>query len=527
VPKKNDANDNIEQIMHPVLLPHEVVACAYDEGHPFTSTMLGDPARLRYFWDGARSTKWFAAHPARGMDLDRMIPIVLHGDDAPYCDTDSVLVMQWHPAMTHGPSLDLKCLFTLLSCHECVMVDGANRTLEVLHEVWAWSCSILLTGHWPHAGPQGPWDLQDRDNAVRAERVGTAFAGGFRLAFVGTKGDLKFLKSMYRWDRHYQCNFCCPLCLAHKRIARLFYGNTLPNAPWRETVLSHENIMHEYTAKGTLPPIMSTPGWHAELSHLDLMHNLYLGVGPDVAASIMLEMLREMFWGDAEPDVQLKKAHVRFLAWCTAHGEKTSQRVFERVDLGVSSTLAGWPKLKAKAANCKLVLLWLAEEAPLSAVAERSDYSRLRATCAWSLGQFISVLENADMWLSPAEVQSATLHGRTFLVTYARLSDIAREAERTLYTLRPKLHYIDHQVSSLRAMPWNPRFLQCFGDEDMMGRMAVLVAATHRTTLVVRSVDIGTRRMRAVSKHNTIYNILRQLLLILRPLGARSVICFC
>ena len=141
-----------------------------------------------------------------------------------------------------------------------------------------------------------------------------------------------------------------------------------------------------------------------------------------------------------------------------------------------------------KAANIKHALLFCSRELPLCScsVASNSEVE-LAATCLWALDSWIQITDSSGMILSEAQAEECMRLGRIHLKSDVSLAKTAFDAHVLRWKVRPKLHYLDHwfraQVNLL-----NPRIFQCYGEEDLMGRVARLAAQVHRNVVGHRTL---------------------------------------
>ena len=64
-----------------------------------------------------------------------------------------------------------------------------------------------------------------------------------------------------------------------------------------------------------------------------------------------------------------------------------------------------------------------------------------------------------------------------FRVSLNGLADHALQAKRLRYHMRPKVHMMGHVV--YHFLPWNPRYYQCYTDEDMVARLKRVASSCH------------------------------------------------
>ena len=156
---------------------------------------------------------------------------------------------------------------------------------------------------------------------------------------------------------------------------------------------------------------------------------------------------------------------------------------FQESTLGRKTLVqAELPDLKAKAWNTRVMVSWLATVAGRSTVRHRQEPSardNCRGACIGHLAAWYDTLERAGRFLSDAERIAACDAGRSFLLCYVQLARYASAAGQALWPLKPKHHKMDHMVRRLLLDSYNPRFSDCYRDEDWCGHMKNLAKNTH------------------------------------------------
>ena len=112
-------------------------------------------------------------------------------------------------------------------------------------------------------------------DAWRSGRAGTPLADGWRAAYYGHRADLQCFAAMFYY-KNYNMNECCCFCNADKTDPDLDPSNLLPDAPWIDTCITHDEYMRDARK---LSPLTSIPGWHLWSNFWDCMHGVHLGPG--------------------------------------------------------------------------------------------------------------------------------------------------------------------------------------------------------------------------------------------------------
>ena len=320
-----------------------------------------------------------------------------------------------------------------------------------------------------------------------------------RAGFAGIKGDAKFFQETFLFSRSYNMNFICDECWASGVEPTLLYTNMRPDAAWRLTRERHEDYLRN-TRAADRSALCMLPGYHRDLHCRDLLHCMYLGVGQDLTASVVVELIQrghletmpdflELIQHGpfvARPELGLRYVSVRFQKWCRDHNVKPSITELTRRNIHWSTS----PELPGKGSDCKLFIMFLnslltdLEAAPESWLAQVS-------TCVWALAHALWTLDMAGWMLTEEEANEFVDCGNLFLACYVHLAgDAVRQGMRT-FKVRPKLHSFHHIVLRIetRQSLQNPRFHQNFMDEDFVGRMCKLARSTHQRTVAARSLQ--------------------------------------
>ena len=180
----------------------------------FQSILLGpEPDKsLRLFWEANAETKWFKEHPLlssmKAPDLQYVIPIEIHRDDAELHKRRSFSISTVSSALTSGATWDHKLL---LSCF-----DNAAAGDSTSMEIDCWICWGLACGA---AGVylDHDWYGKRFDSGYMAElarKAGKPIAGKFRFIFSGHKGDQVYLHKCYKFENHWTGQEVCRSCAA-------------------------------------------------------------------------------------------------------------------------------------------------------------------------------------------------------------------------------------------------------------------------------------------------------------------------
>jgi len=306
----------IKQVLWPVFLPHETFGTLVDVGALSRFVPPGGEA-ISEFWNAASGEPWWPSHPVAQMPVDRRrftVPLLLHADEGTSAKKKPIMILSWNPALVHsGCSWETRHLIACVPSKAFVWgPSGENLTLDPILEAISTSFAHLLAGRWPAVA-----DSVSRGR-IRNQMQNARFAhdGAFwHAAFVGLKGDQKFMKACFLPARHFSTNKCCFHCWASKTNLGLAYSNTSPSALWRLTFETHAAWeQHSFRRNAYRNPLLRLPGMHKSLILDDPLHYLWLGVAQDLCGTL-IQLLVEggMF-------VTLTDAFDAFEAFSMRHG---------------------------------------------------------------------------------------------------------------------------------------------------------------------------------------------------------------
>ena len=136
---------------------------------------------------------------------------------------------------------------------------------------------------------------------------------------------------------------------------------------------------------------------------------------------------------------------------------------------------------------CSWNLYWLANEFFFANLHDDDIEISYAASLFHSIADFLWIIDRSPMFLNAVQMQSAYNAGRTYLKSQILLAELCLKRVQLRWKYRPKIHFLDHQVDEILG-GWNPRFWQCWMDEDFMGKIAVLASRVHPRTCSHRIV---------------------------------------
>ena len=110
---------------------------------PWWNTAVRGPVgAAQGYWDSIRNTDFFKLHPGLAEDnLNRTIPLGMHGDGGAVSHNDSLFVLTWNSLLGSGMTRATRFLMTIVPKSEM-----APETMPAIMEILVWSFNAMLTG---------------------------------------------------------------------------------------------------------------------------------------------------------------------------------------------------------------------------------------------------------------------------------------------------------------------------------------------------------------------------------------------
>ena len=376
------------------------------------------------------------SHP--GLTEERVIPLLLHGDEGAGPKKLPVLVVSVSCPLSRAESLNKKFpLIILPSKYLC-------------KETWLELQTVLSEGL------NAAWHKRTR---------------GYKSCFVGVKGDWKFHVQLFPSEGvSYTSDQICLCCGASKTDPSLLSTDLSDSAGWLSSVLE------EPRNPANLPPLSKAAGWSFFCYFMDLLHTIWLGIGRDAVGSFIVDILE-----CSSSSETLATIFIDLGAYCDSNGIQHHLAGLTWSDIGVSSDFS-YPHFKKSGYSCKVFLNYLAVKLQLVPGLEK------QASCCWFLVEYQRVLDQAGSWLTEEEASSAVAAGQSFLDLWSDLAATNLEQGRCNYKIRPKHHNFSHfGVDRIRrGSRMNPRLTSCWLDEDFVGQICRASRTCHSASLPLR-----------------------------------------
>ena len=297
--KKN--NDGLSEAVDlNFLLPHKLFSVLFHSlPSAFESSVLGGTAgNVPTFWAAMKDHPVLASRPelqARP-DLDKVIPIALHGDGVAYQQVraaggKSLDVLSWSSLLSRGPTKTNSFLMFLI-VKSLVKDFGVGQTWPKVWRVLSWSLKALATGVWPMRN----WDNKEfEEGTMDFVKKGTPLAGGFSGVVFVLRSDLEFLALHFKLN-HPSSNSPCALCQADRAMDSKPWTDCRPGAEWRNSCWEVEEWAAQHPDSH---PFFQMPGSGIDLVFPDLMHCKHLGTDQLVLGSALVWMVKHYLKGTA------------------------------------------------------------------------------------------------------------------------------------------------------------------------------------------------------------------------------------
>ena len=95
-------------------------------------------------------------------------------------------------------------------------------------------------------------------------------------------------------------------------------------------------------------------------------------------------------------------------------------------------------------------------------------------TCLYSLQRCISLLDHSDLILDPETAADASDMLKLHIKSYCWLASFYYNQRQMLFRIRPKMHYMWHQVVQIREWRLNIGIFATWDDETFLGKSKLL-----------------------------------------------------
>ena len=463
---------------HPVLMPHlffqSVFAKRKDVWH---ERLLGPRGACKQFWREMQGSDFLRLHPFMPMGAwSKTIPLGFHGDGGSFNENDSLYALNWNSLVVGGPTIQTRFLFSVVRKSECV-----GDTIDELLRVFSWSMNVVLSGQTPHVD----W----KNRAVAGG--GKDLCGGYRGCCCQCRGDWEWYVKIFYFGRWDEAERMCPFCRASVTNRHLGWYNFDMDAPWRDTIWTHEAYISFLKGRGLPFPILFRAGigilgLRLENVMVDVLHTVDQGIGSHIIANVIFIfiVLRNCLGGSTYAE-RMKRGHAHLMAWYKEH--RVTNKIRGALTLEKVRKTGEWPKLRTKAAPTRCMaryalhlVLEFGKCVGVDAWVKLHDELAMGVT--QSLVRFYTILEGQSQFLTEAVKSELPELCQNLASMYCQLSAMTFAREHKLWKITPKLHlwlHLAHQATTLG----NPRYWWTYGDEDLIGQLIEQSSGLHPKSL--------------------------------------------
>ena len=231
---------------------------------------------------------------------------------------------------------------------------------------------------------------------------------------------------------------------------------------------------------------MDLPGFSIRMVHFDIMHARDLGILQLALPSALFELVHAgVFCTARGVNEQLKAATCQYRKWCRANGVTSRARRFTKAWVKLPDPQIGM--VHAKAAATRSMQAWMCAVCHERATAVPSLHAHMRWGLFWHLCSADRVTRRARRHLKPHEREQLAQRVEAALRCYKWLHGHAQRSGIPIWKLIPKHHAMTH--IGFDALGVNPRFVQCYKDEDMVGKFKRIYTSCHARTAPRRSLE--------------------------------------
>ena len=426
------------EVTHSVL-PSKWIALLSQYPDEFRLRCGADAIKLRLFWAGFLSNPVTAAiarkHPVlQGKPLDELqfvIPWTCHSDAGPCSKTGSVNIVSVPPLLANGPEL-----LTKYPCASYLKNEEYDRN------IWT---KVLA-------------DFDKLGGGVECGGV------CWQHALLFSKADEQAKCADYGATHYNAESEICPDCRCNRDT--LPFTDNRPHATWRASEsMTFESCKARFRQPAH-PLVMSRYFCHRWFFVLDIMHLLDCkGVTAIVIGGCLYISLREPALGH---NLQARMDTINTLRK-THYENRGGVSRLPKLLLSNCTSSDGWAVLSGKAIKAAMTrqsLPFWSELVHRYCISDAPKHRNLRSLVD-SLSEIYRVFYTGPMFLNSDDQGKLRVACSTFGVCYQRLRELHRQEQSLAFNVVPKIHKLQHLP--MHATCINPKFLQCYGEESLIG----------------------------------------------------------
>ena len=388
-------------------------------------------------------------------DLQKTIPLLIHGDNFEVSNDDSVMVWHFGSISTSRSSL-----------YTGLLLGIAPSKIEV-------KTSKAGLGTWDSVWER--WRICFEKLQQRACNLSHRFVifviEGDHEHFCNNLKNPHWNRKLYCWD-----------CYASNDDPG--GGRRFPNGRCGST---KRELMAEHRKRISDHAVYKIPGVSSHNNCHDALHNMWAnGIGSHACGSTLHSMCyrHHVRRQPVPPRTKLTSIFTSAqILWTHNHSPTRMTNLSLSMFTDPDRPHQGHQMLKAKAAECKHFIPVLAIIA--RAVADGSEYDEHRARLLEGLAAFGRLMDESHIVPTDAQAEKAITIMEDVLTHADWLKQTSERDGSDRFHIVFKHHFFQHLAEQFKFM--NPRFSWCFKAEDYVGRIATLV---HSCSFGTRSIDL-------------------------------------
>ena len=494
-----------------IFLPHEIYFKLIESTHGQKDSWCLTEEVLAKEEGLGKTLRTWCDHPdvACGDNPSEIGVFGIHADGASYTSSNragsvrSVLVGSCNIISAKDPHVRSKrhFLYTRSKGALCDCGCAGYHTYQAINDVLGWSFECLAKGRFPTCRHDGSaWTPHDRKNRILLTCPLP------KAALLQLRGDWEWITQCFRFRTASQNEFCW-MCQACQAPGPNCYLAMSANADYRRTLITHQAYFELCAMLGFEPSaIFRAPGFVLEYATVDSMHSGDSGAFADATGTVFWlhisdkNRYRNSALGLASLNKQLHNFYL-------ANKHRKLTRIDPLTYSQIRAKKPGYPYLKTSAAGSRHVT----EFALALAYAHRDGTSscgprdfppghRLHGRALEHNNLVVQMMEGLVSYQrsaaeEPFNSSECKSNMYKFLTNFVSLHNMWREgvpedAQAALpFHARPKLHLLQHLVEEKIQLFGSPNSFHCYMDEDYVGVIKKVCAASKHPATLERRVS--------------------------------------
>eukprot|EP00959_Pyramimonas_sp_CCMP1952_P237370 4960939-Pyramimonas_sp.AAC.1 len=205
------------------------------------------------------------------------IPIDFHSDGVEVFNGVEYIVFSWSSALVSGgSSYDMQMPIMIIEKGKYVL----GKTDVELISFIKWNLEVLESGYHPKRDHRNV-AFPPRSLRARLAQTESVLGNGWFATFHAWTGDLKEKVICHRFEKNWQANFICELCMGAKFDDQVSTAYAFgPGAAWRQHMVTHNQYLLTHVGLDR-SPWAEIRSWSIHDNHFDILRLSYLGFVKD------------------------------------------------------------------------------------------------------------------------------------------------------------------------------------------------------------------------------------------------------